>query len=36
MSLQTETDDNNPLDDKQKDHLHKLVKSIKGLHLAAL
>lgn len=36
MSLQAETDDNEPLDDKQKDQLHKLVKSIKGLHLPAL
>jgi hypothetical protein len=36
MSLQAETDDSEPLDDKQKDHLNKLIKSIKQLHLPAL
>ena len=36
MSLQAETDDNKLLDEKQKDHLHKLVKSIKALHLPSL
>jgi hypothetical protein len=35
MSLQAETDDNKPLDDKQKDQLRKLVQSIKALHLPA-
>jgi hypothetical protein len=36
LSLQAETDDSKPLDEKQKEHLHKLVKSIKALHLPAL
>ena len=34
LSLQAETDDNDKLDDKQKQHMHKLVQSIKALHLA--
>jgi hypothetical protein len=33
LSLQAETDDNDKLDEKQKEHMHKLVKSIKALHL---
>lgn len=33
ISLQAETNDNAPLDEKQKEHLHKLVKSTKALHL---
>ena len=36
LSLQAETDDNDKLDEKQKEHMHKLVKSIKALHLPAL
>lgn len=33
LSLQDETDDKDPLDDKQKERMRKLVKSIKALHL---
>ena len=33
LSLQAETDDNDKLDEKQKEHMHKLVKSIRALHL---
>jgi len=36
LSLQAETDDNDKLDEKQKEHMHKLVKSIKALHLPAI
>ncbi|CAN5899732.1 hypothetical protein BH11PSE3_BH11PSE3_01210 [soil metagenome] len=36
LSLQAETDDNDKLDETQKEHMHKLVKSIKALHLPAL
>ena len=36
LSLQAETDDNDKLDEKQKEHMHKLVKSIKALHLPDL
>jgi hypothetical protein len=32
VSLQNQTNDTAPLDDKQKQHLHRLVKSIKALH----
>jgi hypothetical protein len=31
-SLQAETDDNDKLDEKQKELMHKLIKSIKALH----
>jgi len=33
LSLQAETDNNDKLDEAQKEHMHKLVKSIKALHL---
>lgn len=33
LSLQDHGDDNAKLDDRQKAHLHKLIKSIKALHL---
>jgi hypothetical protein len=33
LSLQAETNDNDPLDAKQKEHLHKLLTSVKALHL---
>jgi hypothetical protein len=36
LSLQAETDDNDLLDEPQKQHMHKLVKSIKALHLPSL
>jgi len=36
LSLQAETDDNDKLDEKQKENMHKLVKSIKALHLPAI
>jgi hypothetical protein len=36
LSLQEETDNNNKLDEKQKEHMHKLVKSIKALHIAVM
>jgi hypothetical protein len=36
LLLQGQTNDNAPLDEKQKEHLHKLVKSVKGLRLPAL
>ena len=32
LALQNQTNDSMPLDEKQKQHLHKLVKSIKALH----
>ena len=32
LSLQAETDDNDKLDDKQKQLMHKLIQSIKALH----
>jgi hypothetical protein len=32
LSLQAETDDNDKLDEKQKDRMHKLIKAIKALH----
>jgi hypothetical protein len=35
LSLQSQTNDSTPLDEKQKIHLHKLVKSIKALHQPA-
>jgi hypothetical protein len=32
IALQTHPNDDTPLDEKQKQHLHKLVKSIKAMH----
>jgi hypothetical protein len=32
LGLQNQTKDDAPLDEKQKQHLHKLLKSIKALH----
>jgi hypothetical protein len=36
LALQSQTKDDAPLDEKQKQHLHKLVKSIKVLHHPAV
>ena len=33
LSLQEQKNDDAPLDEKQKEYLHKIVKSIKELHL---
>lgn len=32
IALQTHPNEDAPLDEKQKQHLHKLVKSIKAMH----
>jgi hypothetical protein len=35
LSLQAQSNDTAPLDEKQKENLHKLLKSVKALHLPA-